>query len=410
MAGEHRTATGSVSNGAANGAVDPLEAILAAAGEPVAARPPARVKHFSREIDHAKREAVWDALNIEPWSSDFFALVRRIEALYHDQAGFGRSARASEDPVRFNQHPLMSFPSCTVSEFQFPRANSPARLFVNFMGLLGPMGPLPLHLTEYAYQRELQARDRTLSRFLDVFNHRMIGLFYRAWASSQMAASFDRAPTGLPAGTPTDAERQRLLSEDQDRYSTYIGSFIGLGDESMRYRDAAPDVAKLHFSGRLAIATRGPEGLGAILGSYLCVEVHIEEFAGRWMDLPEQYRCSLGSKVASLGTLSGGGAVAGSKVWDAQGAFRIRLGPMTMARYRTLLPGSLSAQRLDAWIRNYVGDEFYWEVSLVLKASEVPVAKLGGDPANGARLGWTSWVTTSGSEEDRSDLMLRSPR
>ncbi|MFA6044309.1 MAG: type VI secretion system baseplate subunit TssG [Phycisphaerales bacterium] len=411
MAGEYRTTTGSVAP-APNGAVhdDPLDAILAAAGETTPTPDLHRPVAPTREPNYEAREALWDKLNVEPWSCDFYALVRRIEALHQDQPGFGYSSRASEDPVRFGQKASMAFPPCTVSEFQFPRGNAPARLFVNFMGMLGPMGPLPLHITEYAYQREEQQRDRTLASFVNVFNHRMVGLFYRAWAASQMTASFDRSPRQVPAEQMGDAERTQVLAADQDRYATYIGSFFGMGTQAMRYRDAAPDAAKLHFAGRLSMATRGPEGLRAILATYLGVEVEIEEFAGRWVELPEQYRCKLGGVGASLGTLSGGGAVAGTKVWDAQGAFRIRLGPMSLKRYQSLLPGSLSARRLDAWIRNYLGDEFYWEVSLILKASEVPVARLGGNPAAGARMGWTSWVTTAGSEEDRCDLMLRSKR
>lgn len=412
MAGEHRTTPGAVSS--ANGIAhspDPLEALLADAGEPPrepegddAARPPA----FARPIDADAREALYDKLNVEPWSSDFFALVRRIEALHHDAPGFGRSSRASEDPVRFSQKALLAFPPCTVSEFQFPRGNAPSRLFVNFMGMLGPMGPLPLHITEYAYQRELQVRDRTLAAFMNVFNHRMVSLYYRAWAGSQLAASFDRAPKAIPQGRLDDAARAALLAEDQDHYARYLGSLFGMGTPHMRYRDAVADAAKLHFAGRLSMATRGPEGLRAILSTYLGVDVEIEEFAGRWVELPQTDRCELGGPRASLGTLSGNGAVAGTKVWDAQGAFKIRLGPMNLSRYRTLLPGSLSAKRLDAWIRNYLGDEFYWEVSLILKAGEVPRTQMGGQ--HGARLGWTSWITTSGSDEDRCDLWLRSPR
>lgn len=410
MAGESRTTPGALSGTNGTSHADPLDAILAAAGEPEedqAARG-ARPLAPEREVDAAAREALWDKINVEPWSCDFFALVRRIEALHHDLPGFGRSSRASEDPVRFSQHPQMSFPPCTVSEFQFPRSNTPARLFVNFMGMLGPMGPLPLHITEYAYQRELQVRDRTLASFLNVFNHRMVGLFYRAWAASQMPASFDRSPKAVPQGELTEQARNALLADDRDDYARYIGSLFGIGTDPMRYRDAAPDVAKLHFAGRLSMATRGPEGLRAILATYLGVDVEIEEFTGRWVELPQSDRCALGGRMASLGTLSGGGAVAGTKVWDAQGAFKIRLGPMSFSRYQSLLPGSLSARRLDAWIRNYLGDEFYWEVSLILKAGEVPRTQMGG--AAGARLGWTSWVTTAGSDEDRCDLWLRSPR
>jgi type VI secretion system protein ImpH len=357
-------------------------------------------------VDRARFEAVLDRLNVEPWAHDFFALVRRMEAIQHTQPGFGVSNRASEDPVRFAQEPLMAFPPCTVSQFHFARSNAPARLFVNFMGLLGPMGPLPLHLTEYAYHRERHHKDRTLSRFLDIFNHRMISLFYRAWAASQMPASYDRCAPPVWSDTLTDLERQQILALDRDRYAVYVGATCGLGMDEVRHRDALPDAAKLHFAGRLAAATHGPEGLAAVLSSYFKVDATVEEFAGRWVELPAHNLCRLGDRTpaTSLGTMSGGGAVCGSRTWECQGAFRARLGPMRLKDYQRLLPHASSARRITSWIRNYLGDEFAWEVLLILKADEVPRTRLG----EGARLGWTSWVLSGACPEDRCDLALRS--
>lgn len=388
----------------------------------------ARPAYSARPIDRSQLETVFDRLNVEPWAYDFFALVRRVEAVQHDTPGFGASNRVGEDPVRFAQEPSLAFPPSTVSQFHFPKTNAPARLFVTFMGLLGPMGPLPLHLTEFAYQRIQHHKDRTLARFLDVFNHRAISLFYRAWAASQMPASFDRAAPVSDACEMSDLERQQLLAADRDRYAAYVGSTFGMGTEDVRHRDALPDAAKLHFAGRLAAATKGPEGLASVMRTYFGVDAEVEEFAGRWVELPEADRCRLGERGpgCSLGTLSGGGAVCGARVWECQGAFRVRLGPMSFDEYQRLLPlglpdyreevwrrrfggkgrapGATSAHRVEAWIRNYLGDEFAWEVTLVLRASEIPRATLGG----GTRVGWTSWIMSGSSPEDRGDLSLRS--
>lgn len=417
MVREDRPTTGAVK--------PPTRGEVAARAAAEASRAPAVPE---RAVDRGQLEEIWDTLNTEPWSVEFFALVRRIEALRHDTPGFGASNRASEDPLRFGQEPSLAFPPCNVSQFQFPRSNAPARLFVNFMGMLGPMGPLPLHLTEYAYQRIHHHKDRTFPRFLDIFNHRMIGLFYRAWAASSMPASFDRAAPIGDACELSELERQRLLTSDRSRYSVYVGASCGLGMEETRHRDAVPDLAKLHFAGRLSAATRGPEGLAAVLQTYFKVPVHVDEFAGRWVELPPHDRCLLGSgsPSSSLGTLGGGGAVCGAKVWESQGAFRATMGPMSYSEYSRLLPltlpdyrrdfwkggqgtfarppGATSAGRLDAWIRNYIGDEFSWEVVLVLKSQEVPRARLG----SGTRLGWTSWVMTGPSPDDRGDLAIRS--
>ncbi len=362
----------------------------------------------SKVVRRDERDHVWDTLNTEPWSLDFFQTVRRIEACYPELPGFGWSNRASEDPLRFCQKPSLAFPPCTLQEFDPANDRHPARLFVNFIGMLGPHGPMPLHITEYAFERDLHHKDRTISRFLDVFNHRIVSLFYRAWAASQLPASFDRWTPVPDAGSMSEVERQQALLNDSDRYAIYIGSLFGLGMPGVRHRDAVADNAKLHFAGRLVGHHRGPEGLRAILSDYLGIEVEVEEFAGRWLEIPGQDHCILGRSSPSAGTLAGKtgltGAVMGARVWDAQGMFRLRLGPMSLAEYQRFLPGSTAARRLEAWIRNYVGDEFAWEAVLVLRSGQVPRSRLGA----GTRLGWTSWVTTQASPEDRADLALRS--
>jgi type VI secretion system protein ImpH len=374
-----------------------------------------------RRVNPVARERLFDGLNTEPWSFDFFSLVRRIEALHPDQPGFGFSNRATEDPLRFCQKPSLAFPPNHIADFSFPTTVVPARLFVQFMGMFGPHGPLPLHLTEHAYQRELHHKDRTFARFMDVFTHRMVSLHYRAWASCSMPASFDRwMPVPDGTGLP-EAQRNRIFANDRDRYAVYIGSLFGLGMDSVRHRDAVPDTGKVHFAGRLASATKGPEGLAAIVGKFFGVPATVEEFVGMWVRLPANYYCALGGGPEArrpgadlspfvLGTQSGGCIVAGKSVFDAQGKFRVRVGPMDMAHYLRFLPGSLGQRRLEAWIRNYVGDQLAWEVLVCLRKQDVKSAKLGGSPKSeaGARLGWTTWMMTGKSDHDRADLLLRS--
>lgn len=379
--------------------------------EPDPDSPEGRVNRLTvnRPVDHEARREFWSAMQEAPWSFDFFAAVRRIEAMYSDLRGFGRTQTVGEDPLRFSQEPSLAFAPCTLSEYRYSTDKAPSRLFVNFMGLLGPNGPLPLHLTEYARERERIHKDPTFARFLDVFNHRLVSLFYRAWAASQMPASFDRWEVPL-SGKVSPAEREQQLARDTNKYSIYIGSLFGLGMDSLRHRDAVPDVAKLHYAGRLASHQKSPEGLLAVLSSYFKVPTEIEEFCGRWVEVPESYGCRLGTVseagrgCGSLGTASGGGAMAGTKVFDCVGSFRLRLGPMSMADYQRMMPGSDAERRLSTWIRNYVGDEFWWDAVLVLRKEEVPFVHLG----KGARLGWTSWVQSIKSPEDRADLALRS--
>lgn len=323
----------------------------------------------------------------KPYAYDFFTAVRRIECAKRAGSRIGASVRLRDDPIRFAQEPSLAFAGSTVQAYSPGRGGDADRMTVNFMGLFGPNGPLPLHLTEYARDRERNARDSTFNHFCDIFHHRMIALFYRAWAVNQPAVSFDRV-----ADDP-----------DSDRFGIYIASMFGLGERALRRRDAVPDIAKQHFAGRLTLQSKPPEGLAAIIADYFQMPCVIEEFVGQWIDIPKADRLKMG-KNPSIGRL-GSTAVVGSRIWDCSQRFRIRIGPLTFDQYTRLLPNGRSFARLVGWVRNYVGYEYNWDARIILKKEEVPQAQLGG----GAMLGWTTWLKTQPFTRDADDLVLLAP-
>lgn len=342
------------------------------------------------------REALFQRLLEDPYSFDFYQAVRRLECTHPDVPPVGQSIRPAQDVVRFCQEPSLSFAPSNVWRYEpaNPDTASPARLFTNFLGLLGPNGPMPLHLTDYARDREQNHGDAAMARFFDLFNHRMVSLFYRAWSASNQAISFERGHRqGASGGFRDRTER--------DRFAVYIASLFGIGSPALRNRDAVDDVAKLHYSGRLSCQTRNAEGLRAIVQDFFGVDAEIEQFIGRWIDIPVEYRCRLGETTQT--GLLGSTAIVGSRMWDCQQKFRIRLGPMTLKDYQRLLPGGNSLKRLVAWVKNYTGDEFEWDVQLVLKRTEVPQVQLGKI----GRLGWTTWLQSEAPKKDQDDLVLQ---
>ncbi len=334
-------------------------------------------------METASRPATTDlihALQEQPFGFDFFRAVRLLEAIFAAGPRLGESLVPRTDPVRFKQEPSLAFATSTIQAFEPGTEGQPSDLIVNFMGLFGPNGPLPLHVTEFAHERRHNARDKAMVAFFDVFHHRIISLFYRAWAANQKAADLDRP--------------------DESRFANYIGSLFGLGMESLRNRDAVPDWAKLYFSGRLACQTRNAEGLGAIIEEFFGIPTMIETFRGHWLSLPESCVCRLGEspETGSLGVTT----IVGARVWDSQLKFRVRLGPMRLADLQRLLPSGDSFRRLKCWVKNYVGEEYFWDTQLVLKADEVPQTCLG----MGGMLGWTSWLKSVPMERDAEDLVL----
>jgi type VI secretion system protein ImpH len=310
---------------------------------------------------------------------DFFEALRRLECRSPDQPRIGRAARPSEEPVRLGQDPALTFAPSTLASFTPSRGGGPPRLGGYFFGLFGPNGPLPMHLTEYAQDRIRHDHDPTFARFLDVFHHRMLSLFYRAWSLSRPPVSFDRS---------------------DDWFARYLASLFGYGLPTLQDRDALPDRARLFYAGLFAAQTRHPDGLKAMLGDYFRLQVKLREFVGEWVALPAESRCRLGEtpQTGSLGQT----AIAGARVWSAQHRFAIILGALSYADYQRFLPGQASLARLTAMVRSYVGEALSWEVTLVLKRDEVPPLRLDGH----TRLGWTTWLPAARLDRDPDDLVF----
>jgi len=304
------------------------------------------------------------ALSESPHSYDFYQTLRRLECLFATKPRWGHARRPADEAIRFGQEPELSFAPAPLASFRSGRDGGPPQLQVRLFGLLGPNGPLPLHITEYARERLRNAGDPTLSRFLDVFHHRFITLFYRAWAQAQPHVNRDRP--------------------GEDRFAAYLGSFFGMAPAAFRERDVLPDQAKFFHVGSLIRHTRNAEGLRAILQHFCRVPVEIEEFVGHWMILDGRERTFLGRDSATLGS----SAVAGGRVWDRQYKFRLRIGALTLGQYEAFLPGGTLIQKLVDWVRLYLTFELEWDVRLILRKDQVPPLTLG----RSGRLGWTTWL------------------
>ncbi|WP_299604733.1 type VI secretion system baseplate subunit TssG [uncultured Tateyamaria sp.] len=317
------------------------------------------------------------ALIEAPEKFNFFQALRLIEAVHQDGPRLGMSSRPSEDPVRLAQAADLAFPPSTIKSFTEDEAGVPKLTQLAF-GLFGPNGPLPLHMTEFARDRQRNMDDPTMVAFADMFHHRMLSLLYRAWASGQPAASFDR-------------------SED-DAFGQKVGALAGFGCDALEGRDAMPDVAKKHFAGLLAASPRSEAGLKAIVTQLFDTPVEVESFVGSWLHLEPGDRGQLGN--AALG----GTASVGEKTWSRSACFRLRIGPMSLSEYTRLFPGTPGFKRLAAIIRTYVGDTLEWTANLILNADEVPPSVLG----QAATLGRTSWIGRRPAL-DADDLILSQP-
>ncbi len=327
------------------------------------------------------RLTLYQNLAQHPFAYGFYSALRRVENANLGKAKIGYARKPVEDAIRMGQQVSMIFAPATLASFD-SQSSDKVRLNVYFFGLFGCNGPMPLHLTEYALNRVKNAQDQSLTHFIDIFHHRLLSLFYRIWADSEPTVNLDR---------PTE-----------DVFSSKVASFIGLGTDTLKHCDAMPDHAKLHFSGHMVNPVRNGEGLLSILRDYFAVEVELEQYIGNWLSIVPADQLRLGETVLS-GSL-GETSTLGEKVWECQNKFRLSFGPLSLNDYQRLLPGGISLYRLIAIVRNYLGDEFDWDVQPKLKADQVKPSCLGVF----GQLGWTTWMVNEpqSQQQDFSQLYL----
>lgn len=295
------------------------------------------------------------ALARAPYEFDFHQTMRRLEHAFGNLPRWGEAQRPSEEPLRLGQDPSMTFAPSSLSTFKPADESGPARLAVAFLGLFGPLGPLPLHLTEYVRERIRNVGDGTFAAFADIFHHRMLVLFHRAWAQGRPTASRDR--------------------RRGDRFLMYVGAIAGLTVSDARVQTRALDLARLYLAGRHAQGVKNPEGLRAVLISYLGLPVSIEEFIAEWLTVPNDARFRLGHspEVSSLGRTT----VLGARAFSRTQKFRVVLGPLSDHDFSRFLPGNAGLTTVTELVEGYVGHELAWELELVPAAGSARQLSLG---------------------------------
>jgi type VI secretion system protein ImpH len=328
----------------------------------------------------AGMQLFWRKLKRRPYDFDLFFALRMLQARHPELPRLGTASRPQFEPIRLGQDPSLAFAPAAIAEVLPAKDGQPERLTVWSFGLYGPNGPMPTHLTEYVRERLRQFDDPTLARFSDIFHHRLLLLFFRAWSDVQPTTSLD---------IPGD-----------DHFGRFVGSIVGIGEASQLQRDDVPDHAKIFLAGHLTRATRNPEGLARALSIYFGVPVQVQEFCLHFLELElaQQTRLTRDACNSQLGV----DVVVGSRVPDAQSKFRLRIGPLDLPQYERFLPGGDDFQALIDWTRNYLGIEYAWDFQLVLKREQVPRSQLGG----AGRLGWTSWSLDAPATQDADDFCL----
>ena len=327
--------------------------------------------------------ALEEMLERKPYSFEFFQAVRLLQRLRPAAARVGHFSNPDDEAVHFGATPATAFPASEIQALE-PDEDGPPRMLINFFGLTGPQGVLPLEYSELVAERVRQ-RDHSLRDFLDLFNHRFISLFYRAWERTHAL--------GGDAATGEDSFRDHLLD------------LVGLGTPGLPEQLGLPPAALPFYVGLLAMPTRPAVALELLLEDYFDVPVDVEQFVGGWYSIDEASQCALGDESSASSQL-GFGAVAGDEIWDLQARARLRIGPLTRAQYDTFLPTGRAYAELRALTKFFTGEQVDIELQLVLARDEVPPVSLGADSVGPTPLGWCTWLRSRPFTRDAGDTIL----
>ena len=308
----------------------------------------------------------------------------------------GRDEPPEREVVRFRALPALSFPGRPVSGVDRGRPAAdrdngqapPPEMVVSFMGLTGPQGVLPQHYTTLLMER-LRQNDHALRDFLDLFNHRLISHFYRAWEKYRLPVAYERC--------------QREGRDDL--FTECLFSLIGMGTDHLRGRLEVNDDTLLYYGGHFAQQTRSAASLELMLGEHFQLPLQIRQFNGQWLSLDRHnWSClPFGGRPTGQYAQLGRNAVLGERVWDVQSKFRIYIGPLKYRDFRRLMPSGDRLSSLIQLTRVYVGHEFDFDIRLVLKRAEVPRCQLGDTADDQPRLGWNTWICSRQPDQDVSD-------
>jgi type VI secretion system protein ImpH len=323
-----------------------------------------------------------ELLRTRPWVYGYLSLMRRIGADCRIDP-VGTALRPGAEPFRLGQKPSLAFAPREIASVGELDGRLHVRLFG--LGMLGPNGPLPIHMTEIAREREESRRDQTLVDFLDIFHHRYLTLLYRAWAAAQATVGLDRA------------------GPDSERFSFYVASLTGQDTKEIAQR-ALPAHAQLAASAHLVREARNPDGLRMTLARYFGVPVAIDEYVFHWIDVAPEDHSYMG-KPGSAATM-GDGAMLGEQVPDRQHRFRIVIGPLDIDEYLRFTPRGAELPRLVDWVRSFISREFEWELELRIRAQSAPPAVMGGPQ----QLGWSGWLGRSPGGEPITGMRFEPER
>ncbi len=317
----------------------------------------------NRDEDHP----VIRNLLAEGYRYEFFEAVRLIQTLVPDAPRLGHQGPPQKECIRFHPTADLSFAPSDIVEIkksEGPEGEPRFDVATTFLSLLGSQSPLPTHYTENVLHDD---SDESLVReFLDLFHHRLLSLFYRAWEKYRYSMQF------RPGGSDTISSRLLTLA--------------GLAPDLLPKDMKIPAVRFLGYSGLLLQMPRSASGLEGILNDFFRdVGVRIEGCSAQWIPIPLEQQARLGKANCGLGR----DLTVGERVFDRSNTFSAVVGPVGLDVFLRFLPPGERLAEMRELVDIFNSDNLDYYVELWIKREELPELKLSSPTA---MLGWSTWV------------------
>lgn len=310
----------------------------------------------------------------------FFYLVSLLERAHQcaqQQAStlcgqLGSDSQPQDEALRFKTKYDLAFRAASVAKITplKQETDNPEKrhlVVVNFIGLAGAAGVLPLHYTRLIMER-LKQRDSAMADFLDIFHHRLVSLFYRAWQKYKFTAQYEASFT---------------LGK-KDVFTKVVESLSGV-------REQEEFEIQSYYAGHFTRKVRTVSSLKAVLTDYFDLPVEIHSFKGQWLVIDKRDQFSLSSKEKRQRL--GAGILLGRRCWDVQSKIEIDVGPMPHSVYHAKGPGTDYFVQACKILNRYL--PAHLNVDLKFKVENKPVCSqsLG----KGLRLQRNGWLKSTSS-------------
>ena len=289
--------------------------------------------------------SVIDTLFSEPAAFEFFQAVRLLQRHLKHTKNID-AEKALNDFIQFNATLSLAFQKSELESLVACENNNGYILIPSMIGLTGNLGALPLVYTQ-KLNTNSWAKKNGSTVFLDLFNNRLINLFYKA---------------SIQYNLPLLAE----LKQDK-HYLDCIHALSGISPRPSIVNNKLISQVLAEFGGLLQGQMLNAESIQQLLSAVLKQPVIVHQFIPEWFTIPNESRNYLSAPHIQLGL----NTFCGERVKQIDSKIQLEIGPLDYVTYLKFLPEGEFNKILRQLLKKIISFTTHVEVVLVIDKNQV---------------------------------------